>query len=98
MSADELILSQPGTAMMQAPTPDTTTWTKIGIGAAGTIAGWLLKSVLMTGFKKAVLDSVKTELDERFKAHEERIERKLDEKIDLIRHEAQVERRGLPRR
>ena len=91
-------------AMLQAP-PSDTVWTKVLIGAASAVAGFLLKSLLMSGFKTAVLDAVTTELDKRFKDLDEKNEKRLDDfeermdkKIERMSRDIQIECRRLPPR
>ena len=84
--------------MLQAPTDTLITPRAAITTAVGIVLGWLLRSLLMSGFKNAVINAVKTELEERFKAFEEHVNNKIDQKIDTIREEAQIERRNLPPR
>lgn len=82
--------------MLQAPTVTSSTPvpTAVLIGVLGSVAGWLARSALAAGFQRAVVNSIKTELDNRLKE----MEKRFDQKLRLFRDEIQLERRGLPPR
>ena len=101
---------QPGTAMMQAPTPDTVPRTTAILWALATGVGvWIIQRFLSAGAKAAIVNL----LEPKFAALEEKVEKVSEERhedIEMLRRERRddineikdaidklAERRGLPR-